>query len=76
MRTIRLHWPSVRLNGLQYPRDAVLKPHEVLLSVTSTGLNFRDVLNMLGMYPGQPGPPGELYMLAYNQACWHAGRHV
>ena len=22
------------------------------------GLNFRDVLNILGMYPGDPGPPG------------------
>lgn len=22
------------------------------------GLNFRDVLNVLGMYPGNPGPPG------------------
>ena len=22
------------------------------------GLNFRDVLNVLGMYPGDPGPPG------------------
>ena len=22
------------------------------------GLNFRDVLNILGMYPGNPGPPG------------------
>ena len=22
------------------------------------GLNFRDVLNVLGMYPGDPGDPG------------------
>ena len=22
------------------------------------GVNFRDVLNVLGMYPGDPGPPG------------------
>ena len=22
------------------------------------GLNFRDVLNVLGMYPGDPGQPG------------------
>lgn len=24
----------------------------------AVGLNFRDVLNILGMYPGDPGPPG------------------
>ena len=26
--------------------------------VHGVGLNFRDVLNVLGMYPGDPGPPG------------------
>eukprot|EP00963_Diacronema_lutheri_P004426 scaffold335_cov346-Pavlova_lutheri.AAC.1 len=26
--------------------------------VMAVGLNFRDVLNVLGMYPGDPGPPG------------------
>lgn len=24
----------------------------------AVGLNFRDVLNVLGMYPGDPGEPG------------------
>jgi hypothetical protein len=33
-------------------------PQEVLLSVRAVGLNFRDVLNVLGMYPGDPGEPG------------------
>lgn len=28
------------------------------VSIKSVGLNFRDVLNVLGMYPGDPGPPG------------------
>ena len=28
------------------------------LTVRAVGLNFRDVLNVLGMYPGDPGPPG------------------
>ena len=37
---------------------AVLKPHQVLLAVSAVGLNFRDVLNILGMYPGDPGAPG------------------
>jgi NADPH:quinone reductase-like Zn-dependent oxidoreductase len=31
---------------------------EVLLRVRAIGLNFRDVLNVLGEYPGDPGPPG------------------
>ena len=35
-----------------------LRPHEVLVAVRAVGINFRDVLNVLGMYPGDPGPPG------------------
>jgi len=31
---------------------------EVELRVRAVGLNFRDVLNVLGVYPGDPGPPG------------------
>ena len=32
---------------------------QVLLAVRAVGLNFRDVLNVLGMYPGRdPGEPG------------------
>ena len=30
----------------------------VEMQVKSVGINFRDVLNVLGMYPGDPGPPG------------------
>jgi len=33
-------------------------PGEVAITMHATGLNFRDVLNVLGMYPGDPGPPG------------------
>ena len=33
-------------------------PGEVELRVHASGLNFRDVLNALGMYPGDPGPLG------------------
>jgi len=33
-------------------------PGEVLINVQATGLNFRDVLNALDMYPGDPGPLG------------------
>ncbi len=31
---------------------------EVEVEVEATALNFRDVLNVLGMYPGDPGPLG------------------
>ena len=31
---------------------------QVEIRVHATGLNFRDVLNALGMYPGDPGPLG------------------
>ena len=33
-------------------------PGQVEMRVYATGLNFRDVLNALGMYPGDPGPLG------------------
>ncbi|MFI6229761.1 SDR family NAD(P)-dependent oxidoreductase [Micromonospora echinospora] len=38
--------------------DAPLDPWEVRVRVRAAGLNFRDVLNALGLYPGDPGPPG------------------
>lgn len=31
---------------------------EVVVRVSATGLNFKDVLNVLGTYPGDPGPLG------------------
>ncbi|CEM39444.1 unnamed protein product, partial [Vitrella brassicaformis CCMP3155] len=30
----------------------------VIIRVRAVGLNFRDVLNVMGLYPGDPGPPG------------------
>ena len=33
-------------------------PGEVEIAVQASGLNFRDVMNVLGMYPGDPGPLG------------------
>lgn len=33
-------------------------PGEVEVEVHAVGLNFKDVLNVLGMYPGDPGPLG------------------
>jgi acyl transferase domain-containing protein/NADPH:quinone reductase-like Zn-dependent oxidoreductase/nucleoside-diphosphate-sugar epimerase/acyl carrier protein len=33
-------------------------PGEVQLRLLATAMNFRDVLNVLGLYPGDPGDPG------------------
>jgi acyl transferase domain-containing protein len=33
-------------------------PGEIQIRVEASGLNFRDVLSALGMYPGEPGPLG------------------
>jgi NADPH:quinone reductase-like Zn-dependent oxidoreductase len=38
--------------------DTACAPGAVQLSVKAVGINFRDVLNVLGMYPGDPGAPG------------------
>ena len=38
--------------------DTVASSGCVVLEVRAVGINFRDVLNVLGMYPGDPGPPG------------------
>jgi NADPH:quinone reductase-like Zn-dependent oxidoreductase len=35
-----------------------LAPDEVEVMIHAVGLNFRDVLNALGLYPGDPGPLG------------------
>ena len=48
------------LDGLEMrpaPRS-FLAPHEVRVQVLATGINFRDVLQTLGMYPGAPAPIG------------------
>jgi hypothetical protein len=44
-----------------------------LVAVRAVGLNFRDVLNVLGMYPGDPGDPGErcLVLLAFIPKLLH-----
>ena len=56
------HSASGRLDTLHLrPAESALRPlapHEVRLEVCATGINFRDVLGVLGMYPGDPGPLG------------------
>lgn len=46
---------NLRLDELQRRAPG---PGEVEIAVEATGLNFKDVLNALGMYPGDPGPLG------------------
>lgn len=43
-------------NSVRQYQVSVLRLLQV--TVRAIGLNFRDVLNILGMYPGDPGPPG------------------
>lgn len=52
--------PRGALTNLAAKPLAMLKarPGQILLKVLAVGLNFRDVLNTLGMYPGDPGEPG------------------
>jgi len=38
--------------------DSLPSDRELHLQVFAVGLNFRDVLNVLGAYPGDPGAPG------------------
>lgn len=56
----RLHATRQSLDGLEHlPLERRLPgPGFVEIEVEATGLNFKDVLNTLGMYPGDPGPLG------------------
>ena len=66
----RLHGVRAAVNGpvelAMNSRGALsalfVQPQSTQLSATlqvkAVGLNFRDVLNVLGMYPGDPGAPG------------------
>ena len=60
---IRLHFDARgAIANLRVVAQAPLSPPcvagEAELAVRSVGLNFRDVLNVLGVYPGDPGEPG------------------
>jgi len=52
--------PDGELEGLQVLPLARRRPEagEVEIEVRSMGLNFRDVLNVMGLYPGDAGPLG------------------
>ena len=46
------------LRPLPQSKRVALQPGAVEVRVEAIGLNFRDVLNVMGMYPGDPGEPG------------------
>ncbi|WP_319436005.1 type I polyketide synthase [Mycobacterium sp. RTGN5] len=48
------------IDNLRLTEKDVTPPdvHEVQVRIEAAGLNFRDVLNVLGLYPGDPGPIG------------------
>ncbi|XP_026190294.1 uncharacterized protein LOC113146609, partial [Cyclospora cayetanensis] len=39
-------------------QSCTLEAHQCRIRVRAVGLNFRDVLNVMGLYPGDPGQPG------------------
>ena len=51
---------ALRHNNHLNPIYSLSSYHQVFaqVSIRAIGLNFRDVLNILGMYPGEPGDPG------------------
>ncbi|OEH78593.1 pksn polyketide synthase for alternapyrone biosynthesis related protein [Cyclospora cayetanensis] len=61
---IELHLPDrgaianlvLRAQAISYRKQP--KGNMVEVRVRAVGLNFRDVLNVMGLYPGDPGPPG------------------
>ncbi|MGH3878267.1 MAG: SDR family NAD(P)-dependent oxidoreductase, partial [Actinophytocola sp.] len=46
------------LDVVALPEPGPLAPGQVRIDVRAAGLNFRDVLSALDMYPGEPGPLG------------------
>lgn len=60
-RATRLNMPArgALTNLRQVPQERrPVEPNSVQLRIRAVGLNFRDVLNVMGLYPGDPGMPG------------------
>lgn len=53
---VRRYGPPEVLESRQEP-DPQLKPGEVLIRVKSIGVNFADLMQRMGLYPGTPKPP-------------------
>ncbi|RQX68884.1 putative type I fatty acid synthase, partial [Toxoplasma gondii CAST] len=61
---VELHMPergaisNLVLRPQAFASRTAPQSHECEIRVRAIGLNFRDVLNVMGLYPGDPGPPG------------------
>src|SRR5208282_2818054 len=53
---VRRYGPPEVLETQQAP-DPQPKPGEVLIRVKAVGVNFADLLQRMGLYPGAPKPP-------------------
>ena len=53
LKPVRLEQPALRAGQMQ-------------VAVSAVGLNFRDVLNVLDMYPADPGLPGTSSQVCMN----------
>ncbi|KAH7649774.1 type I fatty acid synthase, partial [Cryptosporidium bovis] len=49
---------NLKFKPLPFSERVTPPANTVEIRVRSIGLNFRDVLNVMGLYPGDPGPPG------------------
>ena len=49
---------NLLLRPMRSTDSSSLPEHGAQIQVAAVGLNFRDVLNVLGEYPGDPGQPG------------------
>ncbi|CAL6312682.1 unnamed protein product [Bathycoccus prasinos] len=59
-------------------QDIFRHSKELRIAVKAVGLNFRDILNVLGMYPGDPGNPGSDFSgtVLTNQSSFKIGESV
>jgi len=71
--------PRGSFSGLQTsPLQGVPGTYKAVVRVMAVGINFRDVLNVLGMYPGDPGAPGADFagFVSHGSPGFHLGSSV
>lgn len=76
---MRLNMPArgalTGLRGVPQTRQPLVLG-SVQLRIRAVGLNFRDVLNVMGLYPGDPGPPGADMAGTVLDLAEHTGDHL
>lgn len=76
---MRLNMPArgalTGLRGVPQMRQPLVLG-SVQLRIRAVGLNFRDVLNVMGLYPGDPGPPGADMAGTVLDLAEHTGDHL